>query len=213
MELTLLLKGLLAGLVTAVPVGPIGLLCARRTMTHGRRAGFVSGMGAATADAFFGFIAAFGMTFMSDVLSGKQLWMRLIGGTFLCVVGVNTFFEKPERRGFFWFLRKKQRHAGFYASTLFLTLTNPMTIVSLAALFAALGLAGETSGVFAALTLVLGVFLGAVLWWLSFMGVFTLFVRRFSHHEIVLINRVAGVMMTSSGLIALGTLLWHVVRR
>jgi len=210
MALTLLLKGVLAGLVTAVPVGPIGILCARRTMTHGRKAGFVSGMGAASADAFFGFIAAFGMTFMSDILAGKQFWLRLVGGAFLCVLGVKTYFEKPERRGFFSFLRKKQRHAGFYASTLFLTLTNPMTIVSLAALFAALGLAGATSGVFSALTLVLGVFLGAVLWWLSFIGVFTLFNRRFSLREIVLINRIAGVIMASGGVFALASLLWHV---
>jgi threonine/homoserine/homoserine lactone efflux protein len=211
MELTLLLKGLIAGLVTAVPVGPVGILCARRTMTHGRQAGFVSGMGAATADAFFGFVAAFGMTFMSEMLSGKQFWLRLVGGAFLLLIGIKTFFEKPERRGLFSFLRKKQRHAGFYASTLFLTLTNPMTILSLAALFAALGLAGATSGVFSALTLVLGVFLGAVLWWLSFIGVFTLFNRRFSHHEILLINRIAGLIMASCGVFALASLLWQVV--
>lgn len=211
MELTLLLKGLLAGLVTAVPVGPIGILCARRTMTHGRRAGFASGMGAATADAFFGFVAAFGMTFVADVLQAEQFWLRLVGGVFLCLVGIKTFFERPERRGLFSFLSKKQRHEGLYTSTLFLTLTNPMTIVSLAALFAALGLAGATSGVISALTLVFGVFLGAVLWWLLFIGVFTVFNRRFSHGEILFINKVAGVIMTTSGVLALAALAWHVV--
>jgi len=207
MQIMFLLKGLIAGLVTAVPVGPIGILCSRRMLTHGRKAGFVSGMGAATADAFFGFVAAFGMTFISDLLTGHQFWLRLAGGAFLCLLGVRTFFEKPERRGVLSFSRKRIRHAGLFVSTLLLTLTNPTTILSLAALFAALGLAGATSNVLAALTLVLGVFLGAVLWWLLFIGVFTVFNRRFSHHEILLINRIAGLIMAGGGVLALVSLL------
>ena len=207
MESMLFFKGLIVGFVIAVPVGPIGILCARRTLTHGRRAGFVSGMGAATADVFYGFVAAFGMTFISEFLTGYQFWIRLAGGAFLCFLGIRTFIEKPERKSLCSMFRKKKRHAGMYTSTFFLTLTNPMTIFSLAAVFAALGLAGATSSIPSALILVLGVFLGSALWWLLFAGAFSVFKRRFDHHEIQLINRIAGLVITSFGVFALAGLL------
>jgi len=207
MEIMFFLKGMIVGFVIAVPVGPIGILCARRTLTHGRRAGFISGMGAATADVFYGFVAAFGMAFISDIFTGKQFWLRLAGGVFLCLLGIRTFIEKPEIKSLFSMLRKKKRHAGMYTSTFFLTLMNPMTIFSLAAVFAALGLAGATSSISSALILVLGVFLGSVLWWLFFVGVFTVFKRRFSRHEIQLINRIAGLIIASFGVLALASLL------
>jgi len=208
MEILLLFKGLIAGVVTAIPVGPIGMLCARRVLTQGRKAGFVSGMGAATADACFGFVAAYGVAFISNLLTAERFWLRLVGGVFLCVLGVRTFLTRPERRSGWWLPKKQRpRHAGLYVSTFFLTLTNPTTILSLAALFAALGLAGATSRVRSALTLVTGVFLGSVLWWLLFIGVFTLFKVRFSHRQILLINKVAGVIMASGGVLALASLL------
>lgn len=209
MEIMFFLKGLIVGFVIAVPVGPIGILCARRTLTHGRRAGFVSGMGAATADVFYGFIAAFSLTFISDLLSGDQFWLRLAGGVFLCLLGIKTFIEKPEKKSLFSMLRKrkKKRHAGMYTSTFFLTLTNPMTLFSFAAIFAGLGLAGATSDIFSSLILVMGVFLGSGLWWLFVVGVFSVFKRQFSHHEIQWINRIAGLVIGSFGALALASLI------
>ena len=208
MEIMFFLKGLIVGFVIAVPIGPIGILCARRTLTHGRRAGFVSGLGAATADVLYGFIAALGMTFISEFLAGKQFWLRLAGGVFLCLLGIRTFIEKPQRKSLLSCLRKKKkRHAGMYVTTFFFTLTNPMTIFSLAAIFAGLGLAGATSSIRSALILVLGVFLGSVLWWLFFIGVFTVLKRRFSHHEIQLINRIAGLIIASFGVCVLASLI------
>ncbi|MDA8421845.1 MAG: LysE family transporter [Nitrospiraceae bacterium] len=198
------LKGLIVGFVIAVPMGPIGILCARRTLTHGRKAGFFSGMGAATADVLYGFIAAFGVPFISDLFAGKQVWLRLSSGAFLCLLGVKTFIEKPERKNLSSILKKKKkRHAGMYVSTFFLTLTNPLTIFSLAAVFAGLGLTGIRSSIISALILVLGVFLGSVLWWLFFTGVFSVFKRRFSHHEIQWINRIAGLIIAGSGVLVL----------
>jgi len=207
MESMLFFKGLIVGFVIAVPLGPIGILCAQRTLTHGRRAGFVSGMGAATADVFYGFVAAFGMTFISEILTGYQFWIRLAGGAFLCFLGIRTFIEKPERKSLCSMFRKKKRHAGMYTSTFFLTLTNPMTIFSLAAVFAALGLAGATKSIFSALILVLGVFLGSALWWLFFIGVFSVFKRRFKQHELRWINRIAGLIIAGFGVLALASLL------
>ena len=95
MEMTFFFKGLIVGFVIAAPVGPIGVLCAMRTLTHGRRAGFFSGMGAATADSLYGFIAAFGLTYISDFLTGHQYWLRLVGGGLLCIIGARTIIAKP----------------------------------------------------------------------------------------------------------------------
>jgi threonine/homoserine/homoserine lactone efflux protein len=206
MEITYFLKGLIIGFVIALPIGPIGILCARRSLTHGRRAGFFSGLGAATADVIYGFIAAFGVTFISDILSSHQFWLRLVGGALLCVIGIRTFIEKPEKKILLPMLRKKKRHAGMYTSTFFLTLTNPMTIITLAAVFAGVGLVGARGNMLSALTLVLGVFLGSVLWWLFLVGVFSVFKRRFSHQEMKWINRVAGLIIASFGVLTLVSL-------
>jgi threonine/homoserine/homoserine lactone efflux protein len=201
------IKGLVIGFVIAAPVGPIGILCARRTLTHGRRAGFLSGMGATTADVLYGFIAAFGLTFISGIAQNHQFWPRLAGGAILCFLGIKTFMEKPERKGFFSLVRGKKPHAGMYTSTFFLTLTNPMTIFSLAAVFAGFGIAGTGGSILSAAVLILGVFLGSVLWWLFLVGVFSVFKRRFKRHELQWINRIAGLIITGFGAFALASLI------
>lgn len=204
-ELHVLVKGLLIGFLIAVPVGPIGILCARRTLMYGRRAGFFSGMGAATADVIYGFIAAFGLTMISDFLVGRQFWFRLLGGAILCFIGLKTILAEPEKKNDIQFSAK--HYAGMYTSTFLLTLTNPMTIFSFAAIFASVGLAGARGSATFAGELVLGVFLGSGLWWLFLVGVFTLFKKRFKHHELQWLNRFAGVMIAGSGAIAILSLL------
>jgi threonine/homoserine/homoserine lactone efflux protein len=203
------LKGLVIGFVIAVPAGPIGILCARRTLTHGRKAGFLSGMGASTADVLYGFIAAFGLTFISDILLSYQFWFRLVGGALLCFLGIKTFIETPERKSFVSITRKEKRRTGMYTSTFFLTLTNPMTILSLAAVFAGFGIiAGTRGNILSAAILILGVFMGSVLWWLFIVGMFSVFKRRFKLHELQWINRIAGLIITCSGALALASLVY-----
>src|SRR5512134_3594586 len=97
-DLTFFLRGLVIGFSIAAPVGPIGVLCIRRTLAQGRVAGLVSGLGAATADAFYGSVAGFGLTFLSGFLLGQQQWLRLVGGLFLLYLGVTTFRSAPADR-------------------------------------------------------------------------------------------------------------------
>ena len=129
------LKGAAIGLGIAAPVGPIGVLCIRRSLRGGAWAGFVSGLGAATADAAYGCVAAFGLSAISGLLVRWQLWLGLVGGGFLCFLGVRTLLnrrtEKAEPDG---------AAAAAYASTFLLTLSNPATILSFAAVFAGFGL-------------------------------------------------------------------------
>lgn len=205
MTLPVFVKGVFLGFVIAAPVGPIGILCARRTLTHGRRAGLVSGMGAATADAIYGFIAAFGLTVIADFIAGHQLWLRLLGGVILTVLGVQAFFAVPVRK---CDLPRTARHyAGLYSSTFFLTLTNPMTIFSFAAVFAGFGLAGAKGDLASSAVLILGVFLGSALWWLFLVGIFSIYRKRFHDHQLHWVNRIAGTIIGGSGIAALVSLL------
>ena len=163
MDIAFLLRGLAIGFSIAAPVGPIGVLCIRRTLAEGRVSGLVSGLGAATADAIYGCIAGFGLTFIANILISQQVWLRLIGGLFLCYLGVKTLLAKPAHQAT---SAKGNGLVGAYASTFFLTLTNPMTILSFVAIFAGLGLASTGGNYASAGVLVFGVFIGSALWWL-----------------------------------------------
>mgnify|MGYP001616307432 FL=1 len=99
MDISFLIKGFLIGFSIAAPVGPIGVLCIRRTLAEGRVSGFFSGLGAATADAVYGSIAGFGLTFIPNFLINQQIWFRLIGGMFLCYLGIKTFLDRPAEQG------------------------------------------------------------------------------------------------------------------
>lgn len=200
--MSLLIKGVIIGFAIAAPVGPIGVLCIRRTLADGRLPGFVSGLGAATADAGYGAVAAFGLTLITDFLMEGASWLRLIGGAFLLFLGIRTFFARPAERA------APVRNGGLvgaYASTLFLTLTNPTTILSFAAIFAGLGV-GSTNDALSAMLLVLGVFLGSALWWLVLSGTAGLFRAKLSAGGLRWVNRVSGTIIAAFGVLALSGL-------
>lgn len=162
-------KGLLIGFAIAVPVGPIGFLCLRRTLVYGRITGFVSGLGAATADALYGLVAAFGLTAISAFLLRMETWLQLFGGLFLVGLGLKTALANPPSTGSGETpLPPKQRswHAA-YLSTLALTLASPATIIAFVAIFAGVGLGVTAGKPLHALELVAGVFSGSAAWWLA----------------------------------------------
>lgn len=200
MEPNFLLKGILLGFSIAAPVGPIGILCIRRTLANGRLNGFVSGLGAATADAFYGSLAGFGLTLVTDFLVGNQGWLRLIGGVFLCYLGVRTFFAQPASEP----ARASARGiAGAYTSTLLLTLSNPMTILSFVAIFAGLGLGNTNGDALSAASLVLGVFTGSALWWLLLSSGANLLRSQTNTQILRWVNRISGVLILGFGAAAL----------
>jgi threonine/homoserine/homoserine lactone efflux protein len=203
-DLGFLFRGLAIGLSIAAPVGPIGVLCIRRTLAEGRASGLVSGLGAATADGLYGCVAGFGLTFISSLLIGQQVWIRLVGGAFLCYLGARTLLARPGEQAA---LARGSGLVGAYASTFVLTLTNPMTILSFAAIFAGLGLAAGGGSYGTAGILVLGVFLGSSLWWLILSGGVSLFRTRFGPRALRWVNSISGLVITGFGLVALLSLL------
>ena len=198
-----LLKGIVVGIIIAVPVGPVGVLCVRRTIFAGRLAGFVSGLGAATADAVFGFVAAFGLTFVSDWLIGYQQWLRVLGGCYLLYVGGRALLSRPQRE------HKAEPDAETllrdYISTFGLTLTNPITMLAFLGIFSAVGLSGEQATLGRAAILVLGVWTGSLLWWLGLsFGLGSLF-RSIEPRHLLWINRGSGIILLVSGAALLAT--------
>ena len=205
MLLVILLKGVLVGVIIAVPAGPVGVLCIRRTIFNGRLAGFVSGLGAATADSVFGIIAGFGLTFISDLLLEFETWLRLGGAGFLLYIGISALRADPLRGS--RNTRDPEDLLADYASTFALTITNPITILAFVAIFAGIGFTGEEATIGRAAILVLGVWLGSLIWWAGLAFGAGMLRMTFQRHHLLWISRGSGGILVLSGVALLGSLL------
>jgi threonine/homoserine/homoserine lactone efflux protein len=200
----LFLRGFILGFSIAAPVGPIAVLCIRRAARDGWLAGLVSGLGAATADMLYGSVAAFGLKAISDFLINGQTWLRSLGGLFLIYLGLRTLvlnseFEVKPAGG--------DSRLANYASTFMLTLTNPMTILSFAAVFATIIPADAELTTLSSLQMVLGVFLGSVAWWTILSVLIGALKGRLSSRLNRWIQWISGCVIILFGLAALSTLL------
>jgi threonine/homoserine/homoserine lactone efflux protein len=207
MLLGFFLTGILIGIVLAVPVGPVGVVCVRRTIFEGTLAGFVSGLGAATADALFGVIAAFGLTAISDWLIGYQQWLRVAGGCYLLYIGGRALAAKPPNE--LESERDPESLVGVFFATFALAVTNPITVLAFLGIFTAIGLGGTQATFGRASILVLGVWCGSLLWWLALgFGV-----GRARHsiepRHLGWISRGSGATLFFSGAVLLATLIVH----
>jgi threonine/homoserine/homoserine lactone efflux protein len=204
MLLAFLLKGLLVGIIIALPAGPVGVLCIRRTIFHGRLAGFMSGLGAASADAVFGIIAGFGLTVVSDLLLDHQAWLRLGGGGFLLYIGISAFAADPLAGT--QSQRDPEGLLADYASAFVLTITNPITILAFLAIFASIGFSGPEATLGRAGILVLGVWLGSLLWWAGLALGAGMVRLSFDRNHLVWINHGSGGILVFCGVALLGSL-------
>ncbi|MFI5273239.1 MAG: LysE/ArgO family amino acid transporter [Ktedonobacterales bacterium] len=219
------LRGAVLGFSIAAPVGPIGVLCIRRTLASGRLTGLVSGLGAATADAFYGSVAAFGLTAVAALLTGQRLWLHLLGGAFLCYLGLRTLWRHPmsspaalpspsptgvpshapSSTARDALRARRLSLGGAYLSTLGLTLTNPATILSFAVIFAGMGVASARGGYGQAAALAIGVFCGSALWWLLLSAGVGLLRERVGRRTMRAINSVSGLLLVGFGVIAIAS--------
>jgi len=203
MDFNFFLKGIVIGFAMAIPIGPVGIICVRKTLTEGRLRGLIIGLGAATADLFYGSVAAFGLTVISDTLDSQRIWIRLVGGTFLLLLGIKMYKAHPSNPNH---LPIKRGIIRSYFSTILLTLTNPLTIFAFLAVFAALGI-GKGLSYFSASVLVTGVFMGSGLWFLLLSSGVILFRKKLDLAGMRWVNKIAGILIIISGLIAIGSLL------
>ncbi len=202
MAFTCLLKGIIVGFSLAAPVGPIGVLCVRRTLAHGGWRGFVVGLSSASADVVYAIIAAFGVTLISDFVAGHQQWLRLIGGIFLLALGFYTFRSRPDTH-----VPSKwiNREARVYFSTLLLALANPLTLFAYAAALSGIGIENIRSDSVYLTMLVTGVFLGSLLWSSLLTTLARIFKEKVSTRGLAIVNKVAGSLLMLFGAIGLLT--------
>lgn len=199
MDFSFLVRGLVIGFTVAAAVGPISLLTIRRTVAHGRVYGLVSGLGVASADASYGAVAAFGLTGITAVLVGARTVLALVGGTFLIWLAVRTIRARPASAAAE--IEERPGLAAAYLSIYALTMTNPMTILSFAGIFAGLGLSGRGGAEAALLTF--GVFLGSSLWWVLLTAIVGRLRERITPGALVWINRVSGTVLLAFGTVAI----------
>ena len=210
MLLAFFLKGIVVGVVIAVPVGPVGVMCVRRTIFDGKLAGFVSGLGAATADAVFGIIAGFGLTVVSIWLIDYQHWLRIVGGCYLLYIGGWAFAAEPPAG--LESERNPESLLSNFASTLVLAVTNPITVLAFLGIFTAIGLGGTQATFGRASILVLGVWGGSLLWWLALSFGVGQVRHSIEPRHLAWISRGSGAILFFSGAALLATLIVSYLR-
>jgi len=190
------IRGLVAGLIIAAPVGPVNVLCMRRTIEKGWKSGVISGFGATLADTLYGAIAGFSISLVIDFLLREEYWIRLIGGMALIGIGVIYYFRTP---GTLKADADEEANSDFI-SALLLTLTNPTTVLSFIAVLATLGL-GERRPLWQTSLLVGGIFVGAMIWWIVLVAAINLLRDKFNDRGIRWMNRVGGLAIALFGLV------------
>lgn len=193
----LFLKGILIGLLIAIPVGPVGILCVHRVMAKGRLAGLFSGLGAAVADGLYGAVAAFGLTLISNFLLERSFWIRLFGGIFIVFIGVKMYFARPATD-----IKDDVPNTLVrdFLSTFIITITNPLTIMGFLAIFAGLNLIDPQRGLLDASILVSGVVAGSGIWWLALVLIFGFVRSKFDFSYLNAVNKIVGVLIVILGI-------------
>lgn len=197
MSSELLIKGLIIGFSIAMPVGPIGLLCIRNVLTFGVLCGLVTGCGAACADAIYGALAGFGVSAVSSFLEAHGAYIQICGALFLCYLGITTFFVKASDDN-----KVVRTNSRAFLSTFLLTLTNPLTIISFAGIYAGLGIGNESSSVNNALIMTSGVFLGSLAWWFILSLTVSIFRDKMTSTSFLWLNKIAGTVLFGFGVFA-----------
>ncbi len=203
MNFDFFVRGLLIGLSIAAPVGPMSVLVIRRTLAESRRAGLISGLGIAAGDTTYGAAGGFGLTFITGFLINEQFWLRLIGGLFLFYLGFKTLLSRPAEKAAAAAPATGQGVASYFFSTYFLTLTNPLTIISFAAIMAGLGIGGSSGDYLSAAVLVVGVMAGSTSWWIILTTLLSLFRHKIRPGGMTWVNRLSGAVIVVFGLLAL----------
>ena len=197
-------KGIFVGFVIAAPVGPVGIMCIHRTICQGKLAGYVSGLGAALADTFFGAIAAFGFGFIAAPLIDHNNWLRFVGGVVLCLIGLRSLVTRKLPAPA---TRDRTNLVGDFVSSFLVTLTNPITVISFAAIYAAMNIPHLGGELRWGMALTVGVFIGAAVWWLLLTVVAGAFHGRVAERGVLWVNRISGAVILGFGVLLLVSLL------
>lgn len=195
----LFLQGSLIGFSMAIPVGPVGMLCIQHSLRRGLAGGLIAGLGAALADALYGGMAGFGVSLLSHVMTSYQIWLQMFGALLLSILGIKIFKSQPTEL--------ETSKAAFSPSRIFfstfaLTLTNPLTLLCFAAVYASFGITPSDEDILPGIMLSLGVLLGAALWWMLLSITVAFIGKKYQIASIPLFNRISGGVLTGCGCLA-----------
>ncbi|MBN1253558.1 MAG: LysE family translocator [Bacteroidales bacterium] len=205
-----IIKGIIVGISVSAPLGPLGILAIQRTINKGFISGFISGWGAAFADIIYAAIAGFGISIIANFLDSHQLIIRIVGGILVAIVGVKIFYTNPVRQ-----IRKqraqKNTFISDFISSFLITITNPLTVIFFGAVFAGLGLDKDNSGNAMVYTL-LGIFLGALLWWVGLTLLVNIFRNKIRLRNLWWINKITGSIIAVFGIIIVGSIFFNFLK-
>ena len=193
------IRAIILGLFASIPLGPIGVIVIRRTLGKGRLSGFVSGLGAASADTLLAIIAGLGLVFVIDYINNHNVLFKILGGIVVIIIGIQIFLKNPidqvkERK-----LKKSSLHTD-YLSVLFLTLSNPLAVVYMLGLFAGINPLNGSHSPFAYVLVFLGIFIAASAWWFSLSTFINIYRRKFRLRSLWWLNKITGAIIALFGI-------------
>ena len=202
MSFWLLIKGMLMGLLVSAPLGPVGVLCIQRTINRGVKSGFISGIGAASADTFYAIIAVLGLGFVIDFIKTEKYWIQLIGALLIMLFAVKIFYTNPaveirNKRN------KKSKPLEEFLSVFFVTLSNPAVFFAFIAFFAWFNVVSEEASLLSAFILIGGIFTGAIIWWYTLSAVINKYRRKIRLKNIWWLNKIMGIIVFICGVITI----------
>lgn len=207
MELLIFIKAVFIGVAVSAPMGPVAVLSLQRMLSKNILVGYLAAMGAVFADLFYATIAGFSVSYIVDFMTGKQFYIRSIGGIMLIVVGTSVFFSNTIKQ----FKNQnisKSKVFGDFLSAFFLTLSNPVTLIFFGAVFAGILPAEEQNSVYYTSIILVGIFVGANVWWSTLAFIVSRFRRRIKLRYLYWINKVSGILIAILGIISIFSLIY-----
>ena len=201
--LMIFIKGLIVGLGASIPLGPLGVLCIQKTLSRGRFAGFITGLGASVSDTFYSTISLLGLVFIEDLIDSHKAAVLLIGGIVILFIGLKIYVTNPVRQ-----IRqknKKSKHVEDFVEALAMTITNPGSIFLILAMFTAVRFNIADSAVeprLVILTVLWGIFTGSALWWFTLSTSISTFRKKFRLKQLIMLNKIAGIVISAIGAIS-----------
>jgi threonine/homoserine/homoserine lactone efflux protein len=206
MYLIILLEGLAIGFLLATPIGPIGVICVRRTLAYGKRHGFIVGLSGASADIVYALIAAFGVTLVSNFVYEWQFWIRLGGGILLLLLGFHILRSDPMVQSA---AEQSDKYRKVFVPTFLLALSNPMSMFGFGAVFSSTRICQTAADRVSLFMLVAGVFFGSLLWFSFLTGVTSVFQKKLTNGGFAMVNRIAGRLFIVFGAVSI----WSCTKR
>jgi threonine/homoserine/homoserine lactone efflux protein len=200
------IRGLILGLFASIPLGPIGVICIQRTLGKGRLSGFMSGLGAASADTVLAIVAGLGLSFVIDFITIHNIIFKVVGGIIVIIIGLRIFYKNPIQQVRERKMKKSSLHTDFL-SVFVLTLTNPLAVLYMIGLFAGLNPLGDKINAFSYITVFIGIFIAASFWWFLLSTFVSIYRKKFRLKSLWWLNKITGVLIVAFGIATMVSIL------